>query len=46
MPQADDRSVTTEILERAVQGRHLRAGPLAAQLGPEPMLLVFLRHFG
>ena len=46
MPEPDDRTVTTEIPDQAVQGRHLRAGPLAAQLGPEPTLLVFLRHFG
>jgi hypothetical protein len=29
-----------------VQGRNLRPGPLGAQLGPDPALLVFLRHLG
>ena len=29
-----------------VKGRNLRHGALGDQLGPEPTLLVFLRHFG
>ncbi len=29
-----------------VKGRNLRPGALGEQLGPEPTLLVFLRHFG
>jgi hypothetical protein len=34
------------LLDTEVEGRHLRPGPLCAQLGPGPTLLVFLRHFG
>ena len=34
------------VLRRPVLGRNLRPGTLADQLGPEPTLLVFLRHFG
>ena len=34
------------VLDLPVAGRNLRPGPLRAQLGPVPTLLVFLRHFG
>ena len=34
------------ILDAAVDGVNLRPGRLRDQLGPEPTLLYFLRHFG
>lgn len=40
------QSFPKEVLEAPVSGRHLRPGPLEAQITPEPTLLVFLRHFG
>ena len=33
-------------LELPAAGRHLRRGPLGAQLGPGRTLLAFLRHLG
>ena len=35
-----------ETLEAPARGRNLQPGPLARQLMPGPVLLVFLRHFG
>lgn len=35
-----------ETASTVVSGRNLRPGSLADQCGPEPTLLVFLRHFG
>ena len=37
--------MTESVLDRAVEGRHLRPGTLREQLDG-PTLLVFLRHFG
>ena len=34
------------LLDSKVVGHHLRSGPLRAQLGPGPTLVVFLRPFG
>ena len=34
------------ILDTPVEGLHLTPGTLRDQLGQEPMLWVFLRHFG
>ncbi len=40
------RTIPTEVLESIVSGVNLMPGTLADQLGGEPQLLVFLRHFG
>ncbi|MFN8123071.1 MAG: SelL-related redox protein [Thermoleophilia bacterium] len=34
------------VLDLPVRGRNLRPGTLRDQLGPGPVMLVFLRHFG
>ncbi len=44
MSQGD--AVPGAALDRAVQGVNLRPGSLRDQIGREPTLLVFLRHFG
>jgi hypothetical protein len=38
--------IPTSLLARPVAGLNLSPGTLNDQLGPQPMLLVFLRHFG
>jgi hypothetical protein len=40
------KTISADILQSAVQGLNLTAGSLADQLGDQPTLLVFLRHFG
>lgn len=40
------KKIPAPLLARKVEGRNLRPGTLADQLGDEPSLLVFLRHFG
>ena len=45
MPRPDDR-LPPALLDHPVAGLNLDPGPLRAQLGAEPTLLVFLRHFG
>ena len=39
-------SIDASVLARDVRGRNLRPGSLRDQLGPDPALLVFLRHLG
>jgi hypothetical protein len=39
-------SIPETVLARGVAGVNLSPGTLADQLGPDPTLLVFLRHFG
>lgn len=46
MERAASLDLPATILDLPVEGVHLHPGPLRAQLGPEPTLLVFLRHFG
>jgi hypothetical protein len=38
--------LSQQVLETRVSGRKVPEGPLADRLGPDPTLLVFLRHFG
>lgn len=40
------RTIPADALDTAVTGLNLRPGTLRDQLGPQPTLLVFLRHFG
>ncbi|MDJ0975955.1 MAG: hypothetical protein QNJ98_15965 [Planctomycetota bacterium] len=46
MSDTSIRPLSPELLEAPTEGRNLAPGALAAQLGGEPTLLVFLRHFG
>jgi hypothetical protein len=39
-------TIPSHILESAVEGLNLREGKFADQVGHDPTLLVFLRHFG
>jgi hypothetical protein len=39
-------NIDRELLAKPVKGVKLRPGTLGDQLGKEPTLLVFLRHFG
>jgi hypothetical protein len=40
------RTLPEGLLERPVEGRRLRGRTLGEELGEEPTLVVFLRHFG
>lgn len=40
------KQIPTITLDTAVAGLNLRPGSLGNQLGDQPTLLVFLRHFG
>ncbi|MEM7116234.1 MAG: hypothetical protein AAF614_27605 [Chloroflexota bacterium] len=40
------KQLTSNILTTQVEGLNLRSGVLQDQLGAEPTLMVFLRHFG
>ena len=46
MSDTSIRPLSADLLEAPTEGRNLAVGPLAAQLGSEPTLVVFLRHFG
>lgn len=38
--------IDSKLLNSAVSGINLKPGTFADQLGDEPVMLVFLRHFG
>jgi hypothetical protein len=38
--------IPSKVMQTEVRGVNLRPGALADQLGEQPVLLVFLRHFG
>lgn len=38
--------IDSKLLNSAARGINLKPGTFADQLGDEPVLLVFLRHFG
>ncbi|MEM8884316.1 MAG: hypothetical protein AAGD14_09620 [Planctomycetota bacterium] len=38
--------ISGEVLDRPIRGVHLRGATLREELGDDPMLLLFLRHFG
>jgi hypothetical protein len=40
------RSLPSDLLGRPMQGRHLKGRSLGEEIGEEPTLIVFLRHFG
>jgi hypothetical protein len=40
------QQINRSILDTPVEGLNLRPGTLGDQLGTEPTLMVFLRHFG
>jgi hypothetical protein len=40
------KTIGSDLLYQPVEGYHLNPGSLANQLGEQPVLLVFLRHFG
>ena len=46
MNEPDRDVLSDELLARPVRGRNLRGATLGEELGDEPRLLVFLRHFG
>ena len=41
-----NQAIAARLLDRQVAGVNLRPGALRDQLGDQPTLLVFLRHFG
>jgi hypothetical protein len=40
------KSIPSDVLDQRIQGLHLQGESLRANLGTQPTLLVFLRHFG
>ncbi|HQY93516.1 hypothetical protein [Caldilinea sp.] len=40
------KSIPNAVLDRPVCGVNLAAGALRVQLGEQPTMMVFLRHFG